>query len=74
VTTGFGPIRAGIVVKLLQSVKPIAIVRVHRLWTVLRSVILDRLFSCASSLPRLSESGLRLLRCGDRSRWAPHRR
>jgi hypothetical protein len=33
---------------------------------------LARLFSCASSLPRMSEPGLRLLKCGDRSRWAPH--
>jgi hypothetical protein len=35
---------------------------------------LTRLFSCASSLPRVCEPGLRPLRCGDRSRWAPHRR
>jgi hypothetical protein len=31
---------------------------------------LDRLFSCASSLPRVSELSLRLLRCWDRSKWA----
>jgi hypothetical protein len=38
VTAGSGPIRAGTVVQPLQSVKPIAIVRVHWLWTVLRSL------------------------------------
>jgi hypothetical protein len=69
-----GSIRAGSVVQPLRVFKPIAIVRVHRLSTVLRSVILARLFSCASSLPRVCEPGLRPLRCGDRNRWAPHRR
>jgi hypothetical protein len=42
VTAGSGPIQAGTIVQPLQSVKPIAIVRVHWLWTVLRSVILAR--------------------------------
>jgi hypothetical protein len=46
-----GSIRAGTVVQLLQSVKPIAIVYVHMLWTVLRSVILARLFLCFFSPP-----------------------
>jgi hypothetical protein len=31
-------------------------------------------FLCASSLPRVSEPGHWTLRCGDRTRWAPHHR
>jgi hypothetical protein len=40
VIVGFGSIRTGTVVQPLQSVKPIVMVCVHRLWAVLISVIL----------------------------------
>jgi hypothetical protein len=57
---------------LCRVFKPIAIVCVQWLWTVFWSLTwLDILFLCFFSPP--SEwAQLWQLRCGDRSRWAPH--
>jgi hypothetical protein len=59
---------------LYRVFKPIAIVHVHWLWTVFWSLNwLVILFLCFFS-PPTEWARLWLLRCGDRSRWAPHHR
>ena len=58
----FLPYPAGLVVQPLQSVKPIAIVRVHWYGQPFDMLLwLD--FSCAASLPRVCEPGFVPLRC-----------
>ena len=58
----FLPYPAGPVVQPLQSVKPIAIVRVHWYGQPFRSLTW-LVFPCAASLPRVCEPGLMPLRC-----------